>query len=230
MVKSPVYGAGINDADYVTKVQENLGRFNGKQKQRVVWRCPYYARWCDMLRRCYSKTFKNKNLTYLDCIVCDEWLYFSKFKSWMETQDWEGKQLDKDILIAGNKIYSPDTCIFVTKALNLFVMESFTKLGPYPSGVYWNKKNEKFYAACKDPLNRFPSHLGVYETANEAHIEWINKKIEYSYELDVDDKVRNALIERYMIMLDKAQAKQDDLQGKAEELTKLQEIQNTYSK
>jgi len=39
----------------------------------------------------------------------------------MERQDWEGKHLDKDILIPGNKIYSPDRCIFVSSLINLLI-------------------------------------------------------------------------------------------------------------
>ena len=83
--------------------------------------CLYYTKWHGMIRRCYSKESETKNPTYKDCYVCDEWLTFSNFKSWMETQDWEGRVLDKDLLVYGNKIYSPDTCLFLDQRINSFI-------------------------------------------------------------------------------------------------------------
>jgi hypothetical protein len=49
-------------------------------------------------------------------------LYATAFKKWMEQQDWDGKCLDKDIIAPGSKLYSPETCAFVLKATNLFVI------------------------------------------------------------------------------------------------------------
>lgn len=106
--RKPVYGHGVNDADYVIE-----RRINGK---RVG--CPIYRTWANMLERCYSDKFHVRQSTYIGCEVCDEWLTFSNFKRWMMVQDWQGKQLDKDIRVKGNKIYSPNTCLFVTKAEN----------------------------------------------------------------------------------------------------------------
>lgn len=232
MNRKLVYGIGINDADYVTKIQETIGRIDGKQKQKVVWRCPFYARWHGMLRRCYSDAYKKERPTYKDCTVCKEWLTFSNFKRWMEQQDWEGKELDKDILVYGNKIYSPETCIFVTNSLNLFVMESFAKLGKYPSGVYFNKKRQKFYSQCKDPFGVAPAYLGSFETPHEAHIAWIMKKIEYVdclSETIEDKRLVTSLKARYKMMLEKAKAAQDNLKEKIEELEEIEEIQNRYS-
>lgn len=61
---------------------------------------------------------KNKP-TYEGCTVCDEWLYFSNFKKWFDENYIEGFQLDKDIIIRGNKVYSPQTCCFVPKEINI---------------------------------------------------------------------------------------------------------------
>ena len=108
-----VYGVGTNDAGYAIQVMESVRGANGKPKQRIIWFCPFYRRWVHMLERCYSERYQEKKPTYIGCTVCEEWLRFSNFKSWMETQDWEGKHLDKDLLVEGNKIYSPDTCILV---------------------------------------------------------------------------------------------------------------------
>lgn len=50
-----------------------------------------YKLWTSMLQRCYSKTFQDKNPTYIDCKVCDEWLKFSNFYSYcQQNKQWLG--------------------------------------------------------------------------------------------------------------------------------------------
>lgn len=99
-----IYGVALNDSWYNVNYK-SVG---------VTFSCPYYTRWVAMLRRCYSSSYKAKKTTYRDCSCCDDWLVFSVFRSWMEQQDWEGKELDKDIRVRGNKLYSPTTCLFVS--------------------------------------------------------------------------------------------------------------------
>ena len=77
-----VHGVGINDADY--PVQPTIGN------KRV--NCPFYWRWKDMLKRCYSEKHLLITPCYRDRSVNKEWFIFSIFKAWMEQQDWEGKQ------------------------------------------------------------------------------------------------------------------------------------------
>ena len=100
-----VWGVGINDADYSV-----CPRVDG-----IHINCIYYQTWQSMLERCYSSKYQAKHPTYKSCTVCEEWLHFSNFRSWMVGQNHKGKFLDKDILELGNKIYSPETCIFVTR-------------------------------------------------------------------------------------------------------------------
>lgn len=107
-MRRPVYGVGINDANYqITPI------INGRQVM-----CPIYQAWSGMLERCYSGKYQAKKPTYIGCAVCNEWLTFSKFRAWMLKQDWQGKQIDKDIRVKGNKIYSAETCMFVTNKEN----------------------------------------------------------------------------------------------------------------
>lgn len=192
-----VYDVGINDADYVTQIKETIGHTDGKRKQKVVWICPYYRTWASMLNRCYSD---KKYPTYKGCTVCDEWLIFSKFKSWMDVQDWEGKQLDKDILFPDNKAYRPETCVFVDSSINTFIIESGVIRGEYPIGVYWAKRGEKFKAQISNPFTGKREYLGYFTDPQEAHQAWLKRKLELAKllaEEQADPRVAKALIERY---------------------------------
>ena len=73
-----------------------------------------YHLWKAMLSRCYCTIMHGHRPTYKDVTVCDEWLNFQNFATWCESQEFFNAkdekggvyQLDKDILIRGNKIYS----------------------------------------------------------------------------------------------------------------------------
>src|SRR5947207_2252239 len=103
----------INDADYVT--QRNRRDGGRGSKQYLVWMCPYYKKWIAIKERSASGNFLKRAPTYANVSCCEDWLVFSNFKRWMERQPWDnGKtNLDKDLRIPGNKIYSPDACRFI---------------------------------------------------------------------------------------------------------------------
>ena len=153
----PFYGVGINDADYVVRP-----RINGK-----VLSCPFYAAWANMLKRCYCDKYQKTHKTYIECSVIEEWLIFSNFKSWMITQDWKGKSIDKDILKQGNKVYSPLACIFVSKSINNLLTNCSAKRGKFPQGVSYNKRTSKYDVRCRS--NGKHVYLGSYLSAIEAH-------------------------------------------------------------
>lgn len=200
MTKRLVYGVGINDADYAVKKSETIGYVNGKQKQKQVWVCPAYQVWKGMLMRCYSVKLHEKSPTYVGCTVCETWLLFSNFKAWMEEQDYKGRQLDKDILFMGNKIYSPETCVFISSVVNSFVIECNTTRGDWPIGVYWHIGTQKFMAYCRNPLTKKREHLGMFTCPNEAHNAWLTRKLQLAKLLaeEQDDlRVAKALVERY---------------------------------
>jgi len=153
-----------------------------------------------MLERCYSENFVNKQPTYRDCSVCQEWLSFMTFRAWMISQEWEGLELDKDILKVGNKVYGPDTCVFVTRLVNSFILDKKTKQGKYPMGVYEQAASNKYASRCWDYSTGKRVHLGNYETPEEAHRAWLAFKLEQAYQLalmQTDVRVSKALIDRY---------------------------------
>lgn len=163
--RKPIYGIGINDANYITQPI-----IAGKKLT-----CPFYRKWTDMLKRCYSDKFKIEYPTYNDCLVCDEWLMFSNFKSWMQRQEWQGKELDKDIIIPRNKIYSPETCAFITSYLNGLLNDRAAERGKYPQGVSFNKRLGKFQSKVGDKCKQI--HIGFYQTSKEASDVYIKSKV-----------------------------------------------------
>lgn len=117
----PIYGVGINDYDGFVKINTKLIKS--------------YSIWFSMLTRCYSNKVQERQPTYIGCTVCDEWLYFSKFKKWFDKNYIEGFQLDKDILVEGNKVYSPDTCRFIPAYLNSILTDCKKARSELPIGV-----------------------------------------------------------------------------------------------
>ena len=198
--KELVFGVGVNDADYTVRKSETIGYLNGKRKQKQLWICPYYHRWKEMLRRCYSAKYQERFPTYKGCTASKEWLTFSEFKAWMEKHDWEGKHLDKDLLFEGNKVYSSETCVFVSPMVNSFTIDGGAARGEFKVGVAWHKQVEKFQSQCKNPFTNKNEYLGLFTTEIEAHKAWAKRKLELAHELaatQTDQRVAKALIERY---------------------------------
>lgn len=195
-----VCGVGVNDVDYVVKVSETVGYIDGKQKHRLVWMCPFYLKWRDMLKRCYSTKLHDRQPTYIDCTVVEEWKTFSVFRAWMQQQDWEGNQLDKDLLFPGNKEYGPNACVFVSRVVNSFMTERDADRGEYPIGVSWHKSNNKFQARCNNPFTKKLEFLGYFTCPYEAHKVWLKRKQELAILLaaeQTDARIAEALISRY---------------------------------
>ena len=198
--KRLVYGIGLNDADYVVNKKETIGYVGGKQRFKLVWACQHYSTWASMLSRCYSAKFQEKRPTYKDCTVSEDWHTFSKFKAWMQEQDWEGKQIDKDLLFEGNKIYSAETCVFVTPMVNSFTLDCRSVRGEWLIGVSWDKIKNKFQSNCRNPFTKKLENLGRFTCEQEAHEAWRKRKLELAHELaaiQTDTRVAKALVDKY---------------------------------
>lgn len=180
-----VYGIGINDAEY--RVCQMV---DGKS---VIDK--YYKKWSAMLERCYCDKSQKKRPAYIGCTVCDEWLSFMTFRSWMMKQDWEGKHLDKDILVPGNKVYSPKNCIFVSIEINSLLTDHAAARGDYPQGVSWHKRVKKYSSNINKYGKR--SHIGYYDSILLAETAYKNAKSLHLKEVAMsqsDIKLKNALL------------------------------------
>ena len=154
-----------------------------------------------MLSRCYSKRFHLKRSSYSDCETCDDWLVFSNFKSWMIKQDWEGNQLDKDLIFNGNKIYSPETCAFIPGIINVFIIDHCESNAGLMTGVCFHKVRRKFMSSVNNPITRKKETIGYFNSEVEAHAAWRKRKHVIACELaDMlgDERVKSALSSRYI--------------------------------
>ncbi len=170
-----------------------------------------YNTWNHMIIRCYSDTYQAKRPSYIGCKVCNEWLNYQNFAEWYYMNYYEIENelmhLDKDILYKGNKLYSPETCVFVPQCINSLFIKSDAARGELPIGVKLDKRNGRYQARCNDgKRNRIG--LGTYATPEEAfyaykeYKESVIKKVAdfyhdeipinlyeamYNYEVDIND-------------------------------------------
>lgn len=170
---------------YYGKGYLGVGKYNSRNT-------PSFKIWLGVLTRLNNDNVRVKQPTYNDVEVCDEWLNFQNFAEWCYTQkgfiskdgDNRSYQLDKDILVKGNKIYSPETCCFVPQELNKLLTNRRNERGIYPVGVTYDKKRDCFVAqifcygknknlgSFKTPEEAFLA----YKKAKESHIKDVTKK------------------------------------------------------
>lgn len=189
ILKPTVCGVGINDL---------IGKETNFRDQ--YW----YQCWREMLRRCYSSTWHKTRPTYIGCTVDPKWHYLSNFKQWYDQQgDVTGKQLDKDIISPQNKLYSPDTCFFVSLQLNVFFTKSNSSRGKYPLGVYKEtatKRRKPFTALIRNGAGK-RKFIGYYATPEEAHQAFIQAKKKQLLERfilpETDQRLKQALYNVY---------------------------------
>lgn len=159
-----------------------------------------YKAWNSMMVRCYSESYQSKRPTYKDCTVCDEWHNFQNFAKWYDKNhpsDGRKYHLDKDLKIIGNKIYSPETCLFVDPNVNLFTINSVESRGNCVIGVSFINRRSRFVSACSNPFSGKQEQLGYFYREIDAHMAWRRKKSELAYALAMiqdRDEVKQALL------------------------------------
>ena len=154
-----------------------------------------YVKWNAMLQRCYNEKELSKHKTYVDCIVSEDFKYYSKFKEWFEKQigcDQEGWHLDKDILVKGNKVYSAETCCFVPQEINCLIHTGKSYRGLLPQGVVLSS-NKKRYRARVSMCGKYYDQ-GTFDTPEEAFMKY--KEVKEAYIKEVADKYKDVIDHR----------------------------------
>lgn len=175
-----------------------------------------YLYWHDMLKRCYDPYELNRRMDYIDVYICEEWLNFQNFAEWFYKNYYEIEgqkmQLDKDILCKGNKIYSPNNCIFVPMRINQLFIKQKNHRGIYPIGVKFSKKRKVLEVCCNIikneksksiylgsfPLDKPFQAFTCYKNYKENHIKQVADEYKnlipielyealYRYEVEIND-------------------------------------------
>ncbi|MBS5848469.1 MAG: hypothetical protein KID08_22475 [Pseudomonas putida] len=117
----------------------------------------------------------------------------------MESQDWQGKDVDKDLLVKGNKVYGPDTCCLISRSINCLVREiakNTKKEHSLPPGVDFDPKLQKYRSRAHCVITGKRNHFGYFATPAEAHLVWLRFKRDQAEILaqeQADQRVANAL-------------------------------------
>lgn len=146
-----------------------------KRVNGSVYHTVSYSKWTSMVKRC--KAVGKKDRTYADCEVGEYFSGYQRFAEWHVHQigyDTEGYHLDKDLLVAGNRIYTPDVCVLIPHELNAFLLDSAASRGSAPRGVHFNKAHNKYRAYIT--IGGEQTHLGYSEEVDEAYEVYVKAK------------------------------------------------------
>ena len=187
-----VYGVGIVGTKYPTTI-------NGVQTKE-------YELWNSMLTRCYSNTYKKKYPTYEGCEASDNFKSYEYFYEWCHKQigfgvDGNGNsfQLDKDLLIKGNRVYSETTCVFLPNEINSLLTRREALRGEHLIGVYWCKSDKVFRAQVnkgkgkRDYLGHFKTEIEAFNAYKQAKESFIKEQAE-KWKGKIDDRAYKALM------------------------------------
>ncbi|WDS61877.1 hypothetical protein YP6_00071 [Escherichia phage YP-6] len=163
-----VCGRGVNDLKDKVPMYQSI---NGKRVPE-----PHYATWKALFQRCYGDNSKY----HTGCEVVEDWWLFSEFWKWMDTQEWKRDSkkftLDKDLKIPGNRIYSPETCMFVPPQINTLFGIRQAARGDLPLGVTLRKDVNKYLVHCHRDGKIV--HGGHFDDPQTAHKVWQEMKLE----------------------------------------------------
>lgn len=196
----------INDRTYSTCNVDNKGTPQVSLGQTAV-----YKAWSNMKERCTSKKLKEKSPTYIGVDASVEFKNFTFFHDWWFQQighDLPNVELDKDLLIKGNKVYSAETCLLIPSFVNLFLTKNDVARGECPIGIhkYRNYKNgdvryvakvseydydlqkkvRKYLGHFRNELEAFHAYKESKEAIAKKHADYLLGK--------VDDRVIDALL------------------------------------
>lgn len=169
-----------------------------------------FSTWKGMMARCYSEKHQEIHPTYKGCTVDERWHCYKNFVEWFKENYYEVEgermELDKDIIKKGNKVYSPDRCIFVSRRINQLFANNKKVRGDHPVGVRYNIPAGKLIASCNNPLLGKIVYLGVYDedlpafNAYKAYKESVIKQVADYYKKQIPPKLYDAMY-RYKIKI-----------------------------
>ena len=179
--RKPIYGWGINDADYLVSYRPN------PEIRNVQVMCPYYKRWHGMMWRVFKSYYSKATASYDKTTIDQSFQKFMDFRNWANAQGFGPDNgnlvdLDKDILFMGNNVYSQKTCVFVPKRINNLILTSEGKRKGTLLGTSFDGKK---YTAARN-INSKTGYIGRFSTEEQAHKAWQLAKADY-----MEDSIAN---------------------------------------
>ena len=198
-VKDPyspsVFGVGVVG----TKYPISEGGRNAKE----------YTLWQSMLERCYSDIFKKQRPTYEGCEVSENFKSYEYFYEWCHKQvgfNNKGWQMDKDLLVKGNKVYGENTCVFIPSEINSLLINCTASRGKHLIGVYWSKTANAFVAQIsknkgkRENLGYFKTEMEAFNAYKEAKESFVKEQAT-KWKGQIDERAYLALI-NYEVHID----------------------------
>ena len=189
-----IYGVGFNSGGTYKTRKDGIKLYS-------------YLVWYNMIRRCYSEEFQKVRGSHKGCSVCDDWHNYQVFAKWYNEQPFtgSGSQLDKDLLIAGNKVYSPEGCSVVPQEINKLISINRSKKSGLPKGVRAVTGNDYYqvnvgvagknnYVGCRKTISEA---FALYKEAKEKYI----KEVANKYKDQIDSRAYEALM-KYEVNID----------------------------
>ena len=186
-----LYYRSVCDVGYLGE-----GPFSDKNTRKV------YHTWYSMLTRCYDPKIWVKHPTYKDCSVGKSFHCLQDFGVWFEDQygsEIEDIQLDKDLLVKHNKLYSPKRCVLLPRQVNTLLVKKDAARGECVIGVIKSEGNHKnpYRARCHTLDGRKQK---FFTTELEA-FNWYKKTKEHNlkdvadlYKIVLDPRAYQALL------------------------------------
>lgn len=165
-----IRGGGVKDPYYPSVYGVGYIGIGSYKTSKKGKKTRAYKSWSRMLQRCYSEIFHLKNKTYTDCTVCAYWHNFQHFAKWFDKNHIDGFDLDKDIKVKGNKVYSPSNCAFVPPKDNRVEAAAKFYLFNSPSGSLVKIYNLNEF--CKENSLNAPKMYTVASGKRGSHKGW----------------------------------------------------------
>lgn len=133
-----------------------------------------YSKWANMLQRCYDKETHKLKPYYSSCRVDIEWHNFSNYREWHKENGMDDRKvdLDKDVLVQGNTVYSSETCTLIPHFTNTIFEERGAD-----TNIILNNDTGK-YDVSMSVLGK-KEEVGTFDTEKEAQQGYIDYKQDY---------------------------------------------------
>jgi hypothetical protein len=141
---------------------------------------PAYTLWNGIIQRGYSEEFKRENPSYRDVSVAPEWHNYQCFAEWFHAQEYSQSpefQLDKDLILAGNREYSPSACSFVPSQINSILNDCAGRRGKFKQGVSFVDRRNSYVARIS--IRGIPVKIGSFPGEEAAYSAYLSAKTEY---------------------------------------------------